>query len=78
MTALSLPLTQLEKRSSVIDPADWASRQSTPSSEDIGRTFEDKRKNNFEAGRMELERRRRALQEEQERISVSGCGLLAW
>ena len=56
----------------MIDPADWASRQST-STEDTGLSFEDKRKENFEAGRMELERRRKALQEEQERIAVSVC-----
>ena len=35
-------------------------------------TFEDKRKENFEAGRMELERRRKAIREQQEREVVSG------
>lgn len=33
-------------------------------------TFEDKRKENFEAGRMELERRRKAIKEQQEREAV--------
>ena len=31
------------------------------------KTFEDKKRENFDAGRQELERRRRALQEKQER-----------
>ena len=56
----------------MIDPADWASRQSA-GTEGAGLSFEDRRKENFEAGRMELERRRKALQEEQERIAVSVC-----
>ena len=34
-------------------------------------SFEDKRKVNFEAGRLELDRRRRARQEQQERVAVS-------
>ena len=33
-------------------------------------TFEDKRKENFEAGRLELERRRKAIKEQQEREAV--------
>lgn len=37
-----------------------------------GLSFEDRRKRNFELGRMELERRRRAVQEEQERAKVRG------
>lgn len=37
-------------------------------------TFEDRRKENFEAGRMELERRRRAIKEQQEREAVNECG----
>ena len=34
-------------------------------------SFEDRRKENFEAGRMELDRRRKALQEQQEKEAVS-------
>ena len=34
-------------------------------------TFEDKRKENFEAGRMELERRRKAKREQQEKEMVN-------
>ena len=34
---------------------------------DTSKSFEDKRRENFESGRLELERRRKALQEEQER-----------
>ena len=37
-------------------------------------TFEDKRKENFEAGRLELERRRRAIQEQHEKAAVSQRG----
>ncbi len=37
-------------------------------------TFEDKRKENFEAGRLELERRRRAIKEQQEKIAVRKGG----
>ena len=37
-------------------------------------TFEDRRKENFEAGRLELERRRRAIKEQQERAMVSKGG----
>ena len=33
-------------------------------------SFEDRRKENFEAGRMELDRRRKALQEQQEKEAV--------
>lgn len=40
-------------------------------SDDVQLTFEDKRKENFEAGRLELERRRRARLEQQEREAVS-------
>lgn len=54
----------------MIDPGDWASRQTT-GTEDQGLSFEDKKKENFEAGRMELERRRRALLEQQEKIAVN-------
>ncbi len=36
-----------------------------------GATFEDKRKENFEAGRLELERRRRAIKEQQEKEQVN-------
>ena len=39
-----------------------------------GFTFEDKRKENFEAGRMELERRRKFIKEQQEKEAVSQCG----
>ena len=39
---------------------------STPSSEPV-KTLEDKMRENFDAGRQELERRRRAIQEKQER-----------
>ena len=34
-------------------------------------TFEDRRKQNFEAGRQELERRKKMLQEQQEKAAVS-------
>ena len=34
-------------------------------------TFEDRRKQNFEAGRLELERRKKMLQEQQEKAAVS-------
>ena len=34
-------------------------------------TFEDRRKQNFEAGRMELQRRKKMLQEQQEKAAVS-------
>ncbi len=37
-------------------------------------TFEDRRKENFELGRMELERRRRARQEQIEKEAVSASG----
>lgn len=37
-------------------------------------TFEDRRKENFEAGRHELERRRRAIREQQEREAVREGG----
>ena len=40
------------------------------SSFDQPKTYEDKLKENFAAGRMELERRRRALQEKQEKEEV--------
>ncbi len=66
--------SQLEKRSSVIEPADWASRQNTTSEASDSRTLEERMKQNFEAGRLELDRRRKAQQEEQEKIAVSGCG----
>jgi len=38
---------------------------------DEATTFEDKRKENFEAGRLELERRRKAIQEQHEKAAVS-------
>ena len=62
---------------SVIDPGDWASRQMV-GTEDPSLSFEDKRKENFEAGRMELDRRRRALQEQQEKIAVSMRVYFGW
>ena len=40
-------------------------------------TFEDRRKQNFEAGRMELERRKKMLQEQQEKAAVSSIKLVA-
>ena len=43
-------------------------------SEGEGLTFEDKRKMNFELGRMELDRRRKAVVEAQEREKVWGGG----
>ncbi len=60
----------------MIDPADWVSRQSTSSSTEPSevKSLEEKKRQNFEAGRMELERRRKAQQEEQEKLAVSGCG----
>ena len=45
-------------------------KTSVPVSEDL--SFEDRRKQNFERGRMELERRRKARQEQQEREAVRG------
>lgn len=41
-------------------------------------TFEDRRKENFEAGRMELERRRRAIKEQQDREAVSRGAIWEW
>ena len=38
----------------------------TPTDEQM-KTFEDKRRENFDAGKMELERRRRSIQEKQDR-----------
>ena len=38
-------------------------------------SFEDKRKENFERGRMELERRKREIKEKQEREKVSGMAV---
>ena len=39
-------------------------------------SFEDKRKENFERGRMELERRKREIQEREDREKVQYCMLI--
>ena len=46
-------------------PSTTTAIPSTPTKSHL--TFEDKKKENFDAGRQELERRRRALQEKQEK-----------
>ena len=42
----------------------------------VQHSFEDKRKENFERGRMELERRKREIKEKQEREKVSAVWML--
>lgn len=63
---LSLPPTlPAELSPSVKTTSDQPS--STPMIPEQPKTFEDKRKENFDAGKQELERRRRAIQEKQEK-----------
>lgn len=56
-----------------LSPTNTASKDVAPGSPSV---FEEKRKQNFEQGRLELEKRRRAIQEQEdkERVShVMGC-----
>lgn len=50
-----------------VEPAVLGARAPPVTDMETSKSFEDRRKENFESGRMELERRRKALQEEQDR-----------
>ena len=61
------PPKELDKLSTGAEPAAPGGKGPLVSEMDTTKSFEDKRKENFESGRLELERRRKALQEEQEK-----------
>lgn len=58
---------ELDKSSVGPEPAVPGGKALLVTDMDTSKSFEDKRRENFESGRLELERRRKALQEEQER-----------
>lgn len=73
-SGLVLPKTLPEELKSTPTKFNTLERKRKTSEE----TIEDKRKENFEMGRMELERRRRARQEQLERENVSCTEMVPW